>query len=464
MEKILIVDDEKLIRKSLKIALEQKGYTALTSQSGEKGLAIVENERVDVVLLDIRLPDSNGIDILKSIKNIDSDIVVIIMTGYGTIDNAVRAMKLGAFDYITKPFKEKDITTLVRLALETNSLKREIKRFIDQDRKYYGLDKIVGRSETIQQTIEMVKKVSRANFSTVLIEGESGTGKELVAKAIHYNSARQKGAFIEINCAAMPPLLLESELFGYEKGAFTDAKKTKKGLFEEANGGSLFLDEIGDMDVSMQVKILNVLQERKFRRLGGNKLIEIDVRIIAATNHNLREEVKNKTFREDLFYRLNVIHIFLAALRNRKDDIQLLTKYFINEFNTLLNKNVKDISDEALNVLISYSWPGNVRELRNIIERIMIIHDPEVIMPEHVPLERGDDMGHVLDTTHLVSTWNFHIPDTGVDIKKLTGLFQAGLIENALKQSNGSKTKTAQMLNIDRFALRYFMKKLGIDG
>ncbi|HEU19166.1 MAG TPA: sigma-54-dependent Fis family transcriptional regulator, partial [Deltaproteobacteria bacterium] len=369
MQRILIIDDESLIRKSLKVALEEDGYNVYAAETGTEGITVAGAENIDLVLLDIKLPDIQGLDVLTKLKNLDSDLVVIMMTGYGTIESAVTAMKSGAFDYISKPFKARDVATLIKLALETRNLKRDVKRFIDKDRRFYGLDKIVGQSEAINHTVEMVKKIAQIDSSTVLIEGESGTGKELVAKAIHLGSTRCDRPFVEINCAAIPPSLLESELFGYEKGAFTDARKTKKGLIEQANGGSLFLDEIGDMDGGMQAKILNVLQERKFRRLGGEKVIEVDMRIITATNHDLRKDVQEKVFREDLFYRINVIHIYLPPLRDRRGDIPLLVNSFIDEFNTLFTKHVRGIAPDALQVLMEYSWPGNVRELRNIIER-----------------------------------------------------------------------------------------------
>jgi len=280
-----------------------------------------------------------------------------MMTGYGTIENAVRAIKSGAFDYINKPFKTKDVTTLIKLALETQSLRREVKRIIEKNRVLYGLDKIVGQSDAMHQTLAIVKKIAQVDSSTVLLEGESGTGKELVAKAIHYNSSRSNGPFIEINCAAIPSPLLESELFGYERGAFTDAKKTKKGLMEQANGGSLFLDEIGDMDIGMQAKILSVLQERKFRRLGGDKLVEIDVRIIAATNRDIAHALKSGALRKDLFYRLNVVSIEIPPLRERKEDIPPLINHFISKFGEISKRRiVKRISPEAMGLLFEFDW------------------------------------------------------------------------------------------------------------
>jgi len=459
MNRILIIDDQKLIRNSLKVALEKDAYEVHLAETGAKGLDIIRKNSIELVLLDIRLPDINGIEVLRRIRDADPEIIVIMMTGYGTVENAVQAMKLGAFDYVNKPFKTKTLATILKLALETHKLKREVSGFRDRNRMLYGTDKIIGQSKSTHATLEMVRKISKIDSSTVLIQGESGTGKELVAKAIHYNSSRSTGPFVEINCSAIPYTLLESELFGYEQGAFTDAKKTKRGLMEQADGGTIFLDEIGDMELSMQAKILNVLQERKFRRLGGDKLIDTDARIIAATNHNLREDVGKKKFRQDLFYRLNVIHIYLSPLRERKEDIVPLTKYFIHEFNQSFKKNVRDVSQDAVDLLLNYSWPGNVRELRNTVERIMIIDNPEVIQGKHLPLEIVGEFSAGPHSPKRPFDLSVVLSDRGVDLKAVTESFQAGLIGEALKKTGGSKSRTAKLLNIDRFALRYLMKK-----
>ena len=462
MNQVLIIDDQNLIRNSLKVALEKEGYGVYTSETGEEGLRLIKKHSVDLVLLDIRLSDINGIEVLKKIRETDAETIVIMMTGYGTVESAVTAMKLGAFDYINKPFKSRNITTIIKLALETQRLKREVGEFRDKNRDLYGTDKIIGQSPVMVKSLEMVRKVSQIESSTVLIEGESGTGKELVARAIHYNSARCNGPFVEINCSAIPYTLLESELFGYEQGAFTDAKKIKKGLFEQASGGTLFLDEIGDMDLGMQAKVLNVLQEQKFRRLGGDRVIKTDARIIAATNHNLREDVSRKKFRQDLFYRLNVIHIYLPPLRERREDIILLTKYFINEFNSSFKKTVRGASQEAVDTLSNYSWPGNVRELRNTIERIMIIDNPEIIQSKHLPAEIIGEPLHLSKADHFSSGVDLEIPDGGIDLKDLTDRMQARLIQKALARAGGNKSKAAKLLNIDRFSLRYLMNKLQI--
>jgi two-component system response regulator AtoC len=460
LNSVLIVDDQKLIRNSLKSALHNEGYRVFIAETGKEGLSIFIKENIDLVLLDIRLPDANGIDVLKQIRAVNDDIIVIMMTGYGTIESAVTAMKLGAFDYINKPFKTKHISTIIKLALETHKLKREVEDFRDRTRSLYETGKIIGNSEAILETLSMTRKVAEIDTSTVLIQGESGTGKELVAKAIHYNSARSEGPFVEINCSSIPYTLLESELFGYEQGAFTDAKKARRGLIEQANDGTLFLDEIGDMDIAMQSKILNVLQERKLRRLGGHQTIPVNARIVAATNHNLREDIRQNKFREDLFYRLNVIDIYLPPLRKRGEDVGLLAKHFIDEFNQSFRKNVTGIEQEAVQIMMNYSWPGNVRELRNMIERIMIIDNPGMIMSKHLPRE-------VLESRdadkHFTKSVDFEIPESGLDINKFMFAVKEQLVKKTLLKTGGNKAKAASLLNLDRFSLRYLMNKMGLS-
>ena len=459
MNQILIVDDQKLIRDSLKVVLEKDSYEVHLAETGYKGLEIIGKGGIELVLLDIRLPDIDGIEVLKKIRAIDPDIIVIMMTGYATVETAVQAIKLGAVDYVNKPFKTRALTTIVKLALETHKLKREVRDYQDRNKMLYGTNKIIGQSKAVRQTLDMVKKISRIDSATVLIQGESGTGKELVAKAIHFNSSRCSGPFVEINCSAIPNTLLESELFGYEQGAFTDAKKQKRGLMEQANGGTIFLDEIGDMELSMQSKILHVLQERTYRRLGGDKLIDMDARIIAATNHNLRDAVSKKSFRQDLFYRLNVIHIPLSPLRERRDDIIPLAKSFIHEFNHSFKKTVRGISQDAMDLLMNYSWPGNVRELRNVIERIMIIENPEIIQSKHLPAEIVGESGYLSQAIQKSFDLPLIMSGEGIDLKALTESFQARLIKEALQKTGGSKMKAAKLLNIDRFALRYLANK-----
>lgn len=455
MNKILIIDDQKLIRDSLKSALNDEGYNVVLAENGKQGIAALKKINIDLILLDLKLPDSNGIDVLKQIKSITPECIVIMMTGYGTIENAVAAMKLGAFDYINKPFKSKHISTIIKLALETQKLQKEVNEFRNKAKSLYRADKIIGKSREIESIQEIINKVSQTGTSTVLIQGESGTGKELVAKAIHYNSPRLNGPFIEINCSAIPYSLLESELFGYEQGAFTDAKRTRKGLFEQSDGGTLFLDEIGDMDLVMQSKLLNVLQEKKFRRLGGHQTIQVNARIIAATNHNMRDYVRLNKFREDLYYRLNVLSIFIPPLRERKEDILPISEYFIEALNQDYRKKVKGVEDDAVNAMLNYSWPGNVRELRNTIERIMIIDSPEVISRKHLPREILEE-----NCPEVPAGINgIELPESGMDIREFTRSLQAKLIKQALKKSMGNKTEAARLLNLDRFSLRYLVNK-----
>lgn len=455
MKTILIIDDQKLIRDSLRLALKDEGYEVFAAKTGKEGLDVLEKENTDLILLDLKLPDANGIDILKRIKTTDPDAIVIMMTGYGTVENAVTAMKLGAFDYVNKPFEYKNISTIIKLALETRKLQKEVNDLREKAKSLYEADKIVGKSEETQTIRGIIAKVSQSGSSTVLIEGESGTGKELVAKAVHYNSPRSNGPFVEINCSAIPYSLLESELFGYEQGAFTDAKRSRKGLFEQADGGTLFLDEIGDMDLAMQSKLLNVLQEKKFRRLGGHRTIQVDTRIIAATNHNLRDYVRRNKFREDLYYRLNVLGIYIPPLRERKEDILPIAEYFIEILNRRYRKRVQGIDEEAANAMVNYTWPGNVRELGNTIERIMIIESPDVITLKNLPREilEGSSPEPRLGIDEL------GLPDSGVDIKELTHALQTKLIKQALIKAKGNRTEAARLLNLDRFSLRYLMNK-----
>ncbi len=457
---ILIIDDQKLIRNSLKIALEKENYTVELAETGAGGLSKFRQKYFDIVLLDIRLPDTSGIDILKQMKSINCEPIIIMMTGYGTIESAVLAMKLGAFDYVNKPFKTKDLLALIKMALELHEeLRGNIMKAKGEINPVFENVDIAGKSGSIKEVLELIKKYALID-STVLIQGESGTGKELVARGIHSNSSRRDGPFIEINCSAIPYTLLESELFGFEPGAFTDAKKVKQGLIEQAHGGTLFLDEIGDMEIGMQAKILNVLQERKFRRLGGTKTLDMSARIIAATNHNLKDCIKNGKFRQDLFYRLNVLNIYIPPLRDRLEDLLILSELFIREFNQKYKKNVKGISPSALEIMRQYGWPGNVRELRNIIERIIIVNNPDYIGVEHLPIEIGIKDA-VSETTLNETDLNF--PDSGLNFRKSVDFFQIQLIRKALLKSEGNKSHAARLLNIDRFCLHYLMKKYNIS-
>jgi DNA-binding NtrC family response regulator len=451
-EKILVVDDEKLQRWSLEQNLSKEGYTVVTAEKGLEGIGIFKDEMPDVTLLDIHLPDISGITVLEGIKEINKDALVIMITAFGDIQTAVKTIKLGAYDFVEKPFNIDKLKILVKKALETVSLRKEVSQFRSQLFSKYGFDSIIGQSEKIRKVFEFIEKIAKSDASTVLLQGESGTGKDLVAKVIHYQSGRAAKPFMEINCTALPETLIESELFGHEKGAFTDAKAAKKGLFELADGGTIYLDEIGDMRPSTQAKLLKVIENKAFKRIGGISDIEVDVRIVAATNKSVDEEVKKGNFREDLYYRLKVIPIMLPPLRERKEDILPLVKYFINEFNREFKKNLKGISRETEAFFVEYPWPGNVRELKNVIERAMILESEDYIIPEHLPLEFTSRDVHTLATDIGVK-----IPPGGIDIEEV----EKELIRQALDLTRGNQTKAARLLNLTRDTLRYRMQKFG---
>ncbi len=452
--KILVIDDEKLLRWSLQQNLSKEGYTVITAEKGLEGLNLFKDEAPDITLLDIHLPDVSGITVLQSIKEMNKDALVIMITAFGDIQTAVKTIKLGAYDFVEKPFNIDKLKILVAKALETVSLRKEVSQFRSQLSLKYGFDSIIGQSEEMQKIFDIIKKIAKSDATTILLQGESGTGKDLVAKVIHYQSRRADRPFMEINCTALPETLIESELFGHEKGAFTDAKVMKKGLFELADGGTIYLDEIGDMKASTQAKLLKVIESKMFKRIGGVKDITVDVRIIAATNKNLAEEVKNGNFREDLYYRLKVIPVFLSPLRERKSDISVLAKYFINEFNREFKKNLKGISPETEKYFKEYLWPGNVRELKNIIERAMILESEEdYILPEHLPIEFTS--GEVASAN--VKNIEIKIPPGGIDIEEV----EKELIRQALDITKGNQTRAARLLKITRDALRYRMQKFG---
>jgi DNA-binding NtrC family response regulator len=453
--RILIVDDEKLLRWSLQQNFLKEGYEVISAEKGMQGIEAFKEERPDVVLLDIHLPDISGLNVLEGIKEIDPDAIVLMVTAYGDVETAVKAIKLGAYDFIEKPFNMEKLNITISKAMETISLRKEITQLKGKLSTQYGFDSIIGQSDEMMKVFGIIQKVASSDASTILIQGESGTGKDLVARVIHYQSSRAAMPFMEINCTAVPDSLIESELFGYEKGAFTDAKALKKGLFELADGGSIFLDEIGDMQPNTQAKLLKVLESKTFKRIGGVKDIKVDVRIIAATNKNLTEEVRKGNFREDLFFRLKVIPINLPPLRDRKKDILLLANYFITEFNREFRKKVKGLTRETERLFLEYPWPGNVRELKNVIERVMILESDEYIRPEHLPLELTSR-----ETIHQLNTESFDIaiPPGGVDIEEV----EKKLIRGALEMTKGNQTRAAKLLNLSRDALRYRMQKFGL--
>jgi DNA-binding NtrC family response regulator len=436
--------------------LRKRGYEIFSVSSGNGALSIIKKNVIDLILLDIRLPDVDGLEILKKIKEFDTEILVIMMTAYSDVQTAVSSMKSGAYDYINKPFELEELRLLIEKGLETKSLINEVRRLHRQQKEKYQNSHIYGVSPQIQYVKELIGMISKTHKTSVLIQGESGTGKELAANAIHYNSIRSEKPLMKINCSAIPDSLLESELFGYEKGAFTDAKNTKKGLFELADGGTVFLDEIGDMNPFLQSKILRVLENQTFMRVGGEREIKVDVRIIAATNKNLEVMVTEGLFRKDLYYRLKVMVVEMPPIRDRFEDILLLSNLFIEENNKEYNKNVKGFSEEAKKLMTQYSWPGNVRELKNVIERAMILNDQDYITPKHLPFE----LKHIgKDTYQNTEHELFEVTDdmSLEDMEKIH-LF------NVLKRLDWNKSKASKALGISRATLRSKIIKYNISN
>jgi DNA-binding NtrC family response regulator len=444
---ILVVDDEPLIRWSLAERFKADGYQVLEADTGR---AAVEKlpEGIDLVLLDYRLPDTDGVTILRKIKEFDPDILVILLTAYASVETAVEAMKLGAYHFANKPFNLDDVAATVDRALETTRLRREVRQFRTDAARPYSLQRIVGASPPITALRHLVARVAVSPASTVLLTGESGTGKDLVAKVIHYSSDRSAKPFMNITCSALPEQLLESELFGHERGAFTDARLQKKGLLETADGGTVFLDEIGEMTPALQAKLLRFLEEKSFKRVGGSSDIRVDVRVIAATNRNLEEEVARHKFRSDLFFRLNVLPIALPPLRSHAEDIPLLVEYFIDTFNAEFRKRVLGATPAAYSQLKAYGWPGNVRELRNVIERAMLLSDGN-------RLDAGD-FSSITKTANAGD--DFELPATGVDLEQL----ERSLLIQALKRSAGNQTRAGTLLGLNRDQIRYRIEKFGL--
>jgi len=455
-DKILVVDDEQSMREFLDIMLKKEGYKVSLASNGDEVLKYIDKDIFDLVLLDIRMPKMDGIAVLKKIKSTSPETVVIMITAYASADTAIKAMKEGAYDYITKPFKVDEIKLIIKNALEKKHLQKEnvlLKRVV---RDRYVFDNIIGQSPKMLALYDLLEKVAPTK-TNVLITGESGTGKELVAKAIHYNSPRKEKAFVTLNCGAIPEALIESELFGHMKGAFTDAIATKKGLFEMADEGTIFLDEISELPLMMQVKLLRVLQDREFKRVGGTEDIRVDVRIIAATNKDLERAVKEKRFREDLFYRLNVIQIKLPSLRERREDIPVLAAHFLKRYSEELNKNISRISPEALHLLLNYEYPGNVRELQNIIERAVALGTDQELtatnlrsyLDEQIHTKKG-----VID---------LEIPNEGIDLEKVVEDLERTLLVKALDKTMGIKKKAAELLHINFRSMRYRLEKYGLN-
>jgi len=462
---ILVVDDQDSIRHFLTKAFEEEGYEVSACATGRQAVEAVEQKMPDLVFLDLRLPDMSGLEVLKEVKEKSAQTCVIMMTAFGEIETAVQAMKLGAFDYVSKPLTLDQLLVLAEKGVESLKVRRELTHFRDKRKETFFKEFVRGRSPAIVKVYEISEQLAVSDTTTVLIEGESGTGKELVANFIHECSARRDKPFMEINCAAIPQELLESELFGHEKGAFTDAKTRKQGLLELANQGTLFLDEIGEMSVSLQVKLLRVLERMTFRRVGGTRDIKVSVRVISATNKDLQKCVQEGSFREDLYYRLKVVPIYVPALRERREDIPLLAGHFIQQFNTTFGKHFRGLSKEAEKLLVSYHWPGNIRELRNLFERLILLEDGELIEREHIeaalsqaPVRSHDVVGKLEE---ILSNPSF--PKEGIDFEALVETVERVLILKASEASAWNQSRTAELLRMKRDKLRYRMKSYGIS-
>ncbi len=447
--RILIIEDEKLIRWSLRQRFAEEGYLVDDAENATEGLDRLSRVTYDLVMLDYKLPDISGLDVLRRIREDDQDIVVLIMTAYSSVENAVEAMRLGAYDYVSKPFKMDALMLTVNKALETTRLKREVRDLRSQMQEKFGFDRILGRCPAMLKLFELMRDVAASGASTIFLRGESGTGKDLVAKSIHYNSDRANRPFMNITCTAITESLLESELFGHERGAFTDAKQLKKGLLEMADGGTVFLDEVGDMPPSLQAKLLRFLEEKTFRRVGGVQDIEVDVRIIAATNRDVHRLLEKGEFREDLFYRLNIIPIDLPPLRERGSDISLLGEYYLDVFSREFKRDVRSLSASAVEKLMSYAWPGNVRELRNVIERAVLLCKQPTIGPGDLVLGRGGP-----EHQH----YSIDLPPGGISLQTV----EEQLVRQALAQTGDNQTKAAKLLHLSRDQLRYRMDRYGL--
>ena len=453
--RILIVDDESSIRIALFRALEKKGHQILTASSLTEAENLASAEQsLDVVLVDLRLPDGNGMDLMTKIQKLHPHCQALVLTGFGTIESAIEATKRGAFHYIAKPFNIDEVLTLVEKALQHKRLSQENKALRNQLHEKYRFENIIGQSPEITSVFEMIERVADSD-STILITGESGTGKELVARAIHYNSPRAEKLMVPVNCGAIPEELLESELFGHVKGAFTGAIASRQGRFEVAHNGTIFLDEVGDMSPSLQVKILRVLQERSFESVGSTKTLEVDVRIIAATHKDLDLAVKNKSFREDLFYRLNVIPIKIPALRQRRSDIPILIHHFLTQFNETKRRDIQGFSPDAMDLVMSYAWPGNVRELENLIERLVILKGSGVIEVRDLP-ERYQLRNYSVTPEQVV------FPTKGLDFNTAVDSFENQLIMQALERTGWNRNQAASLLNLNRTTLVEKIKKKGL--
>ncbi len=453
--KILVVDDEKLMRVSLEDKLMKEGYAVTCVTNAIEGLKISKTTNFDVVITDLRLPKMDGIDFLREVKKLSPDMVVIIMTAYGSIENAVTAMKEGAYDYVTKPFSLEELIVKLQKALKHKDMIAENILLKQCVLSQYGYDNVIGKTEAMKRVFEIINTVSNRD-TTILIQGESGTGKELTAGAIHYNSNRRDGPFVKLSCAALNKEILESELFGHEKGSFTGAIKTRHGRFELADGGTIFLDDVDDIPLEMQVKLLRVLQEREFERVGGEETISINVRVICATKKDLKKLVQEGLFREDLYYRLNVVNIQIPPLRERKEDIPLLVTYFIKKYSTQQHVHVNSISQEALNLLLTYNWPGNIRELENAIEHAIAFCASDVIVPKNLPrnLLEGETPSGIFPIE--LSTID------SIDLQETLSAAEKKLLLWAYQKTNGNQVRMSELLRIPRTTLQNKLVKYNI--
>ncbi|HOA75699.1 MAG TPA: sigma-54 dependent transcriptional regulator [Phycisphaerae bacterium] len=447
--RVLIIEDESLIRWSLQQKFQQRGYEVTEAENGEAALEALQAGEYDLIMLDYKLPDMTGLDILRRMRDMGKETVVIMITAFSNIEDAVEAIKLGAFDYVAKPFQMDQLLITVDKALETTQLRRQVRELRSRLQHEFGFDRIIGQHPSMLQLFDVINSVARSSSSTVFLRGETGTGKDLVAGVIHYNSDRAPKPFMNITCTAISETLLESELFGHEKGAFTDARAQKKGLFELADGGTVFLDEVGDMSPTLQAKLLHFLENRRFRRIGGSTEISVDVRVIAATNRDIEEAIKAGQFRKDLLYRLNVVPIFLPPLRERGDDVRLLADHFVSIYSREFKKPITAVQPEAYAKLAGYGWPGNVRELRNVIERAVLLCKEDVLKPADIVLGSGQTAS-VEDTLA-----GLDLPPGGLDFDQL----ENKMLRQALARAAGNQTKAAKLLNLSRDTFRYRLEK-----
>lgn len=456
--RLLVVDDEESIREFLEIMLKKEGYEVTCAEDGLKAKDILAKKSFDMVISDLQMPNMTGIELLKHVKDTYPDLVFMMITAFGSTESAVEAMKMGAYDYLTKPFKIDEVRLNIQNALRAKNLEVENKVLKKELTKEYSFQSLVGNSEPMHRIFELIKRVSQTP-TNILITGESGTGKEVIAKAIHYNGLLKDKPFVTINCGAIPEQLMESEMFGHKKGSFTGAVVDKVGLFEVADGGTLFLDEVGELPVTIQVKLLRAIQERVIRRVGATEDIKVDVRICAATNRDLEQMVKDGTFRQDLFYRLNVINIKAPGLRERAEDVPLLANHFLRKYNERLGKNISGISQEAMEMLKKYEYPGNVRELENIIERTVALEGGATILPESLPPFVNTPSGRKMASSHEIE-----IGDDGIDLDKVMGQIEKELLVKAIHASNGVKKRAAKLLHITFRSMRYRVEKYGLGS